>query len=111
MIRCWNPLWTLPLKQCMWKQSSLVLIDEDTDELLFHVTEGEKAKIIKTIRMKAGEGIVGWVIKEGKPVLVNDVSKDKRFYKAADKKVDLIPNLYFACLCALPINALVLLKS
>jgi len=62
--------------------SSLVLIDEDTDELLFHVTEGEKAKIIKTIRMKAGEGIVGWVIKEGKPVLVNDVSKDKRFYKA-----------------------------
>ena len=66
--------------------SSLVLIDEDTDELLFHVTEGEKAKIIKTIRMKAGEGIVGWVIKEGKPVLVNDVSKDKRFYKAADKK-------------------------
>ena len=66
--------------------SSLVLIDEETNELLFHVTEGEKAKIIKTIRMKAGEGIVGWVIKEGKPVLVNDVSKDKRFYKAADKK-------------------------
>jgi len=66
--------------------SSLVLIDEETNELLFHVTEGKKAKIIKTIRMKAGEGIVGWVIKEGKPVLVNDVSKDKRFYKAADKK-------------------------
>ncbi|MDP8315246.1 MAG: GAF domain-containing sensor histidine kinase [Candidatus Celaenobacter antarcticus] len=66
--------------------SSLVLIDEETNELLFHVTEGEKAKIIKTIRMKSGEGIVGWVIKEGKPVLVNDVSKDKRFYKAADKK-------------------------
>ena len=66
--------------------SSLVLIDEETNELLFHVTEGEKAKIIKTIRMKAGEGIVGWVIKEAKPVLVNDVSKDKRFYKAADKK-------------------------
>ena len=66
--------------------SSLVLIDEETNELLFHVTEGEKAKIIKTIRMKAGEGIVGWVIKEEKAVLVNDVSKDKRFYKAADKK-------------------------
>lgn len=66
--------------------SSLVLIDEDTNELLFHVTEGEKAKIIKTIRMKEGEGIVGWVIKKEKPVLVNDVSKDKRFYKDADKK-------------------------
>ena len=66
--------------------SSLVLIDEETNELLFHVTEGEKAKIIKTIRMKAGEGIVGWVIKEEKHVLVNDVSKDKRFFKAADKK-------------------------
>jgi len=66
--------------------SSLVLIDEDTNELLFHVTEGEKAKIIKTIRMKEGEGIVGWVIKKEKPVLANDVSKDKRFYKDADKK-------------------------
>ncbi len=66
--------------------SSLVLIDEETNDLLFHVTEGEKAKIIKKIRMKAGEGIVGWVIKEEKAVLVNDVSKDKRFYKAADKK-------------------------
>jgi len=65
--------------------SSLVLIDEETNELLFHVTEGEKAKIIKTIRMKTGEGIVGWVIKEEKAVLVNDVSKDKRFFKAADK--------------------------
>lgn len=66
--------------------SSLVLIDDETNELLFHVTEGEKAKIIKTIRMKAGEGIVGWVIQRTTPVLVNDVSKDKRFYKAADKK-------------------------
>lgn len=66
--------------------SSLVLVDEDTNELLFHITEGEKAKIIKTIRMKAGEGIVGWVVKEEKPVLVNDVSKDPRFFKAADKK-------------------------
>ena len=65
--------------------SSLVLIDEDTNELIFHVTEGEKAKIIKKIRMKAGEGIVGWVIQKEKPVLVNDVSKDKRFFKAADK--------------------------
>ncbi|MBN2017527.1 MAG: GAF domain-containing sensor histidine kinase [Candidatus Cloacimonetes bacterium] len=66
--------------------SSLVLVDEETNELLFHVTEGVKAKIIKTIRMKAGEGIVGWVIQEGKPVLVNDVSKDPRFFKKADKK-------------------------
>jgi len=66
--------------------SSLVLVDEETNELLFHVTEGVKAKIIKTIRMKAGEGIVGWVIKEEKLVLVNDVSKDPRFFKSADKK-------------------------
>ncbi|MCK4338686.1 MAG: GAF domain-containing sensor histidine kinase [Candidatus Cloacimonetes bacterium] len=66
--------------------SSLVLIDEETGDLLFHVTEGEKAEIIKQIIMKSGQGIVGAVVQTQKPTIVNDVSKDPRFFKFADKK-------------------------
>ena len=66
--------------------SSLVLIDEETGDLIFHVTKGEKAKIIKRIRMKSGQGVVGAVVQTKKPTIVNDVSKDHRFFKLADKK-------------------------
>ena len=66
--------------------SSLVIIDDETGDLLFHVTEGEKAKIMKQIRMKPGQGIVGAVVQTKKPAIVNDVSKDPRFFKTADKK-------------------------
>ncbi|MEA2104767.1 MAG: GAF domain-containing protein, partial [Candidatus Cloacimonadota bacterium] len=65
--------------------SSLVTIDENNGDLLFHIAEGEKAKVIKQIRMKAGEGIVGAVIETQEPIVVNDVSKDTRFFKGADK--------------------------
>lgn len=66
--------------------SSLVLIDEETGDLIFLVTKGEKAKIIKRIRMKSGQGVVGAVVQTKKPTIVNDVSKDHRFFKLADKK-------------------------
>ena len=66
--------------------SSLVLIDENTDDLLFHIAQGEKAQTIKQIRIKKGEGIVGWVIENGKPVVVNDVSNNPLFLKKVDEE-------------------------
>ncbi len=66
--------------------SSLVLIDENTDDLLFHIAQGEKAQTVKQIRIKKGEGIVGWVIENGKPVVVNDVSNNPLFLKKVDEQ-------------------------
>lgn len=66
--------------------SSLVLVDQDSGDLLFHITQGEKAEPMKRIRMKPGEGIVGWVVQHGKSTVVNDVEKDPRFFRNADKK-------------------------
>ncbi len=65
--------------------SSLVLRDEATGDLLFHVATGEKAEAIKPIRLKAGQGIVGWVVEKGEPLLINDVSKDPRFFQKVDE--------------------------
>jgi len=66
--------------------SSLVLIDDETEDMLFHVARGEKASAIKPIRMKQGEGIVGWVIQNNKSVVVNNVDEDQRFFRKVDEE-------------------------
>ena len=65
--------------------SSLVLIDDETGDLLFHVARGQKAEAVKPIRMKQGEGIVGSVVQSGKPAIVNDVARDDRFCSKVDE--------------------------
>ena len=66
--------------------SSLAFIDNETGDLVFHVTQGKKASAIKPIRLNQGKGIIGWVAQSGKPLIVNDVARDKRFYKKVDEK-------------------------
>jgi diguanylate cyclase (GGDEF)-like protein len=65
--------------------SSLMLLDEEKQELYFHTVLGEKSEKLKNIRLKVGEGISGWVAKNAEPVLVEDCSKDPRFYRKADE--------------------------
>ncbi len=65
---------------------SLLLYDEETQELYFDVALGEKGEKVKTLRLKLGEGIAGWVAQHCKPEIVNDVQADPRFFKDADKK-------------------------
>ena len=66
--------------------SSLMLIDEKTEELVFKVTFGDKKEEIKSFRLSLGEGIAGWVAKEGQSLLVADAQNDARFDKSIDKK-------------------------
>lgn len=67
------------------KNWSLLLLDEDTDELRFEIAIGDGADKIKNLRLKIGEGVAGWVAREKQPLLVPDTSKDPRFSKKADK--------------------------
>lgn len=66
--------------------SSLMLVDEKTNELVFEFAYGEKKEEVKSIRLTMGEGIAGWVAKEGNSLLVPDVTKDVRFNKTVDDK-------------------------
>lgn len=68
---------------------TVFLIDEGTGELVFKRTEGKKTKETQKFRLMIGEGIAGWVAKEGIPVLVPDVSQDKRFSRKVDKALNL----------------------
>lgn len=66
------------------KDSSLVLVDEATRELVFKIPIGEKGEVLKEFRLKQGQGIVGRVVEEGEPVFVTDVTRDNRFFKTID---------------------------
>lgn len=66
------------------KNWSLLLLDEETNELRFEIAVGEGADKIKDLRLKVGEGIAGTVASEKTSLLVPDVSKDPRFSKKAD---------------------------
>lgn len=69
---------------------SLLLLDEKTNELVFDIALGEAGKELKTIRLKMGEGIAGWVAKENKPLIVNDPSNDPRWTKKGDQKTKFV---------------------
>ncbi len=66
------------------KNWSLMLMDDEKEELYFEIAVGEGADKIKGLRLKLGEGIAGWVAKEGKPLLIPDVKDDSRFSNKAD---------------------------
>ncbi len=63
---------------------SLLLIDEEKDQLYFEVALGEKEETIKKITLNLGEGIAGWVAQKGEPLIVNAPEKDPRFFKGVD---------------------------
>jgi diguanylate cyclase (GGDEF)-like protein len=60
---------------------SLLMVDEQKDELYFAIAVGEKAEELKNERLKVGEGIAGWVAKHGEQVISDDVERDPRFAK------------------------------
>ena len=67
--------------------SSILLYDAKMDELYFDIALGEKESELKEIRLKAGEGIAGWVAKNRKTQVVNEASSDPRRAKQTDEKI------------------------
>jgi signal transduction histidine kinase len=64
--------------------STLMLIDEETNELVFDIPYGEKRELLRSYRMPLGEGIAGWVATHGEPAIVNETSTDDRFSRDTD---------------------------
>src|SRR5205814_10128507 len=64
---------------------SLLMVDEQKEELYFAIAVGPAADTLKTLRLKVGEGIAGWVAKHGESLIVPDVYTDPRFAKRIDE--------------------------
>src|SRR3989449_5397404 len=63
---------------------SLLMVDEQRNELYFAIAVGDAAEALKNVRLKVGEGIAGWVAKHGEQLIVPDVLNDPRFAKRID---------------------------
>ncbi len=63
---------------------SVLLVDEQAQELEFFVAKGEKEEALSKFRLPLGQGIAGWVVENKEPVLIEDAYKDKRFYQKVD---------------------------
>lgn len=64
---------------------SLLLVDQETGELYFEVATGEKGSKLKEMRLNPGEGIAGWVARNGQSLIIDDVQSDPRFCRNADR--------------------------
>jgi GAF domain-containing protein len=64
--------------------ATLVLLDEDRQDLVFDLVLGDEARPADSFSMKVGQGIVGWVVEHGQPARVDDVSRDPRFFDGID---------------------------
>lgn len=67
---------------CHW---SILLKEPKTGDMIFSVVVGTNSKRLQGVRLPKGEGIAGYVMETGKPLVVDDVTKDKRFSNRVDK--------------------------
>ncbi len=68
--------------------AAFFLYDPLKQQLHFEVATGSKSDALKTITIRKGEGIAGWIAEKEESVLINDCEKDERFTSKTDKKVD-----------------------
>jgi signal transduction histidine kinase/CheY-like chemotaxis protein len=69
---------------------SVLLLDEASGELIFEAVYTAEAEKMKGLRVPLDQGIVGWVAREGRPLLVPDVRKDPRFYPEVDRSTGFV---------------------
>jgi signal transduction histidine kinase len=63
---------------------SILLLDEESSELVFEAAVGPRAEGIKGLRFPLGQGIAGWAAREGQRLLVPNAKEDPRFYPGID---------------------------
>ncbi|MFA5099880.1 MAG: GAF domain-containing protein [Candidatus Omnitrophota bacterium] len=61
------------------KISSLMILDEEKKELVIRATQSVSDAYNKKANLKLGQGIVGRVASENKPIVVLDLQKDDRY--------------------------------
>jgi NtrC-family two-component system sensor histidine kinase KinB len=69
---------------------SIALIDEASGDLVFRSATGPKGSTLQNRRLKTGQGIAGWVVQNGRPLVVPDARLDDRFDKTFDEKTGFV---------------------
>jgi signal transduction histidine kinase/CheY-like chemotaxis protein len=70
------------------KIGSVILIDNENNELYIGAACGLDEDVINTSRMKLGSSISGYVAETGMPLIVEDIEKDERFARINRQKYE-----------------------
>jgi GAF domain-containing protein len=73
------------------KASSVLLLDEQTNELVFEAVVGEGEEELLGKRFPAGTGVAGWVLATRTPLVLEDVARDPRFAKDVAEDTGYVP--------------------
>lgn len=74
------------------KASSILLLDEDTSELVFAAVASEEEQFLVGRRFPASSGIAGWVASSRTPLVLEDVRNDPRFARDVAEGTGYVPN-------------------
>jgi len=72
----------------------VLLLDAERDELYFRYVAEEDREVtarLAALRFPAEQGIAAVVVRSGRPLRVDDVTADPRFYGELDRSTGLIP--------------------
>ncbi|HDP70587.1 MAG TPA: HD domain-containing protein [Actinobacteria bacterium] len=61
------------------EKASLMMLNEKKDELTIKAAHGLSDEVVKSTKLKLGDGISGWVAKKGEPLLLINGINDPRF--------------------------------
>ena len=73
------------------KASSILLLDEATDELVFEAAADESSEALIGMRFPSSTGIAGWVLVTRQPLVIEDLTKDPRFAKDTAESTGFVP--------------------
>lgn len=73
------------------KASSVLLLDEASNELVFEAVVGEGEETLLGQRFPAGTGVAGWVLATNTPLVIEDVARDPRFAKDVAEDTGYVP--------------------
>lgn len=72
------------------EDGSLLLLDEETNELAFVLVHGDIRNELRGYRIKSDTGIAGWVARQRKPLIVNNPRQDGRFSLDIDEEFSFV---------------------
>ena len=78
------------------KASSIFLLDDATEELVFEAVSGEGEDDLVGTRLPASTGIAGWVLVTRQPLAIDDLANDPRFARGAAERTGYVPNAMMA---------------
>jgi GAF domain-containing protein len=73
------------------KASSIFLLDEEADELVFEAVAGEGSESLIGRRFPSSTGIAGFVLVSRQPLVIEDVLEDPRFSREAAESTGFVP--------------------